>query len=61
MEEYLEEIYGINVYQEQIMLFLQKLVGFIKGEVDMLWKVMGKKKKVLLDKMLFKFIEGGVE
>jgi DNA polymerase-3 subunit alpha len=28
MEEYLEETYGINVYQEQIMLLSQKLAGF---------------------------------
>ena len=61
MEEYLEETYGINVYQEQIMLLSQKLAGFTKGEADMLRKAMGKKKKALLDKMLPKFIEGGEE
>jgi DNA polymerase-3 subunit alpha len=47
----LEETYGINVYQEQIMLLSQKLAGFSKGEADMLRKAMGKKKKALLDKM----------
>jgi DNA polymerase-3 subunit alpha len=61
MEEYLEETYGINVYQEQIMLLSQKLAGFSKGEADMLRKAMGKKKKALLDKMLPKFIEGGTQ
>lgn len=61
MKEYLEETYGINVYQEQIMLLSQKLAGFTKGEADMLRKAMGKKKKALLDKMLPKFIEGGEE
>ncbi|MEL6969774.1 MAG: DNA polymerase III subunit alpha [Bacteroidota bacterium] len=61
MEEYLEETYGINVYQEQIMLLSQKLAGFTKGEADMLRKAMGKKKKALLDKMLPKFIDGGKE
>jgi DNA polymerase-3 subunit alpha len=59
MQEYLEETYGINVYQEQIMLLSQKLAGFTKGEADMLRKAMGKKKKALLDKMLPKFIAGG--
>ncbi len=61
MQEYLEETYGINVYQEQIMLLSQKLAGFSKGEADMLRKAMGKKKKALLDKMLPKFLEGGEE
>lgn len=61
MKEYLEETYGINVYQEQIMLLSQKLAGFSKGEADMLRKAMGKKKKALLDKMLPKFIDGGTE
>lgn len=61
MQEYLEETYGINVYQEQIMLLSQKLAGFTKGEADMLRKAMGKKKKALLDKMLPKFIAGGEE
>jgi DNA polymerase-3 subunit alpha len=61
MQEYLEETYGINVYQEQIMLLSQKLAGFTKGEADMLRKAMGKKKKDLLDKMLPKFVAGGEE
>lgn len=61
MKEYLEETYGINVYQEQIMLLSQKLAGFTKGEADMLRKAMGKKKKALLDEMLPKFIAGGEE
>jgi len=61
MEEYLEETYGINVYQEQIMLLSQKLAGFTKGEADMLRKGMGKKKKKLIDMLYPKFIEGGTE
>jgi DNA polymerase-3 subunit alpha len=61
MEEYLEETYGINVYQEQIMLLSQKLAGFTKGQADMLRKGMGKKKKKLIDMLHPKFIEGGQE
>ncbi len=60
-EEYLQETYGITVYQEQVMLLSQKLAGFSKGEADMLRKAMGKKKKALLDKMYPKFVEGGKE
>jgi DNA polymerase-3 subunit alpha len=32
MQEYLEETYGITVYQEQVMLLAQKLAGFSKGD-----------------------------
>jgi DNA polymerase-3 subunit alpha len=57
MKEYLEETYGITVYQEQVMLLSQKLAGFTKGEADVLRKAMGKKQKEVLDKMKPKFIE----
>lgn len=58
MAEYLQETYGITVYQEQVMLLSQKLAGFTKGEADTLRKAMGKKQKDVLDKMKSKFIEG---
>lgn len=57
--EYLEETYGITVYQEQVMLLSQSLAGFTKGQADMLRKAMGKKKKKLLDELYPKFIAGG--
>ena len=59
MQEYLEETYGITVYQEQVMLLSQKLVGFTKGEADTLRKAMGKKKFDLLNKMKPKFLDQG--
>ena len=55
---YLEETYGITVYQEQVMLLSQKLAGFSKGEADMLRKGMGKKKKEIIDALYPKFVEG---
>ncbi|MEO5945037.1 MAG: DNA polymerase III subunit alpha [Ferruginibacter sp.] len=58
MEEYLEETYGITVYQEQVMLLSQKLAGFSKGDADVLRKAMGKKQKAVLDKMKVQFIAG---
>ncbi len=58
MAEYLEETYGITVYQEQVMLLSQKLAGFSKGDADVLRKAMGKKQKSVLDKMKKQFIEG---
>ena len=56
MEEYLQETYGITVYQEQVMLLSQKLADFSKGEADVLRKAMGKKQKEVLDKMKPKFL-----
>ena len=56
MEEFLEETYGITVYQEQVMLLSRKLANFTKGEADRLRKAMGKKKidemMVLKDKFM---------
>ena len=61
MEEYLQETYGITVYQEQVMLLAQKLAGFSKGDADVLRKAMGKKQKAVLDKMKAQFISGAKE
>ncbi len=61
MEEYLDETYGITVYQEQVMLLSQKLAGFTKGEADVLRKAMGKKQKAVLDKMKPQFIKQAEE
>ncbi len=58
MEKFLEDTYGITVYQEQVMLLSQELAGFTKGEADSLRKAMGKKKRSLMDEMKLKFTEG---
>ena len=60
-KEYLEETYGITVYQEQVMLLSQSLAGFTKGEADTLRKAMGKKKLDLLAKLKPKFLDQGNE
>lgn len=57
MREFLEETYGITVYQEQVMLLSQKLANFSKGEADNLRKAMGKKKIAELNRLKPKFIE----
>ncbi len=59
MEEYLQETYGVTVYQEQVMLLSQKIASFTKGEADMLRKAMGKKIFSMLVELKPKFIEGG--
>ncbi len=61
MQEFLEDTYGITVYQEQVMLLSQKLAGFTKGQADLLRKAMGKKKKKLIDELHPKFMAGGEE
>ena len=58
-KQYLEETYGIVVYQEQVMLLSQSIAGFSKGEADTLRKAMGKKSHDLLAKMKPKFLEQG--
>lgn len=58
MEEYLQDTYGITVYQEQVMLLSQKLAGFSKGDADILRKAMGKKQRAVLDKMKVQFMDG---
>ena len=61
MSEYLEETYGITVYQEQVMLLAQSIGGFSKGDADVLRKAMGKKQKSVLDKMKGQFVEGATK
>ncbi|HNA95793.1 MAG TPA: DNA polymerase III subunit alpha [Chitinophagaceae bacterium] len=61
MQEYLEETYGITVYQEQVMLLAQKLAGFSKGDADVLRKAMGKKQIQVLDQMKEKFMSGAAK
>ena len=61
MKEFLEETYGITVYQEQVMRLSQSLAGFTKGQADSLRKAMGKKQKAMMDKLKAQFIEGCLE
>ena len=60
MEEFLEDTYGVTVYQEQVMLLSQKLAGFTKGEADKLRKAMGKKQIDILNSLKDKFMSGGI-
>lgn len=61
MEKYLNDTYGITVYQEQVMLLSRQLADFTRGQSDELRKAMGKK---LIDKMNAlkeKFLAGGAK
>lgn len=59
MKKYLEETYGITVYQEQVMLLSRLLANFTRGESDVLRKAMGKKMIDKMNELKVKFIEGG--
>ncbi|MDT3366276.1 MAG: DNA polymerase III subunit alpha, partial [Bacteroidota bacterium] len=61
MEEYLQETYGVTVYQEQVMRISQKVAGFSKGKADKLRKAMGKKQIDVLEGLHDDFIKGAVE
>ncbi len=60
MEKYLQETYGIVVYQEQIMMLSRLLADFTREESDTLCKALGKKKANVLFVLKQKFIEGGL-
>ncbi len=60
MEEFLNDTYGVTVYQEQVMLLSQKLANFTKGEADKLRKAMGKKQIDILNSLKDKFMSGGI-
>ena len=59
MERYLEDTYGITVYQEQVMLLSRLLANFTRGESDELRKAMGKKLIEKMNHLKAKFMEGG--
>ena len=60
LKEYLEDTFGITVYQEQVMLLSQKLAGFSKGKADELRKAMGKKNAEKINELEALFMEGAI-
>ena len=61
LESILAPTYGIIVYQEQVMLIVQKLAGFSMGRADVVRKAMGKKKQEIMDQEGPHFINGDKE
>ena len=59
MQQYLDETYGITVYQEQVMLLSRLLANFTRGQSDELRKAMGKKMIDKMDALKEKFLAGG--
>ena len=61
LKPYLEETYGIMVYQEQVMQAAQALAGYSLGGADLLRRAMGKKIQAEMDAQRQKFVDGAVE
>jgi len=61
LKEYLEETYGLFIYQEQIMQIASVLAGYSLGEADLLRRAMGKKKKEIMEEQRTTFINRAVE
>ena len=58
MKEWMEETYGILVYQEDIMYTFMRLAGYNFGKADNIRRAMGKKDKEVLDKEYANFLAG---
>ena len=58
LEQYLNETYGVIVYQEQVMQISSELAGFSLGEADLLRRAMGKKKHDVMEAQEKKFVDG---
>ncbi len=61
MEKYLQNTYGIIVYQEQLMMLSRLIANFDRGESDLLRKALGKRKMDVLSVLKPRFIEGGIK
>ncbi len=61
LQPYLEETYGIMIYQEQVMQAAQVLAGYTLGGADLLRRAMGKKIKKEMDAQREQFVNGAKE
>ncbi len=61
LQPFLEETYGIMIYQEQVMQAAQELAGYTLGGADLLRRAMGKKIQAEMDKQRKMFVDGSKE
>jgi DNA polymerase-3 subunit alpha len=61
MRSFMEQSYGLFVYQEDVIYTAVELAGYSMGEADNLRRGMGKKKQAVIDAEKPKFIEGCVK
>ena len=57
--KYLDETYGVILYQEQIMLIAQELASFSPAESDSLRKALCRRNRLAMESAYTKFIEQG--
>ena len=60
LQELLDETYGVIVYQDQVLLILQRFAGYSLGEADTVRKAMGKKIASLMAEERDRFIDGAL-
>ena len=60
LKELLDETYGVIVYQDQVLLILQRFAGYTLGEADTVRKAMGKKIASLMAEERDRFIGGAL-
>ena len=60
-KRYLEETYGVLVYQEQVMTRVREMTGCSYGRADILRKAMGKKDPVLMKEQMDWFKENAMK
>ncbi|MGI8774308.1 MAG: DNA polymerase III subunit alpha [Actinomycetota bacterium] len=58
LEDFTKETYGILVYQEQVVLMLQRLAGYTPGKADKVRKAIGKKNREMMAAEEPVFIDG---
>ena len=58
LKEFLEETYGVIVYQEQVLFIVRAFAGYSLGQADIFRKAMGKKKAEVMVKEKANFIKG---
>jgi len=61
LKPFLEETYGIMIYQEQVMQAAQELAGYTLGAADLLRRAMGKKIKTEMDAQRQMLVDGAKE
>jgi DNA polymerase-3 subunit alpha len=61
LKPFLQNSYGIILYQEQVMQIASVIGGFSLGQADKLRKAMGKKVRALMEKLKVEFVEGAVK
>ena len=61
LDAILEDTYGIIVFQDQVLLLLQKIAGYSLGEADIVRKAMRKKIPELMQKEKQRFLSGAIK